>query len=41
MINTYTTKPEALKYIKYNVNFIRNVFRYTVRFLRLNSETSL
>ena len=41
MINTYTTKPEALKHIEYNINFIRNVFGYTVRFLRLDRETSL
>ena len=41
IINTHAIKPEALKYIKYNINFIYNVFGYTVRFLRLNSETSL
>jgi hypothetical protein len=41
IINTYATKPEALKHIEYNVNFICNVFGYTVRFLRLNGKTSL
>ena len=41
MINTHATKPEALKHIEYNINFIRNVFGYTVRFLRLDGETSL
>jgi hypothetical protein len=41
IIDTYATKPEALKHIEYNVNFIRNVFGYTVRFLRLDGETSL
>ena len=41
MINTHVTKPEALKHIKYNINFIRNVFRYTIWFLRLDGKTSL
>ena len=41
MINTHATKSEALKYIEYNVNFIRNVFGYTIRFMRLDGETSL
>jgi len=41
MIDTHATKPEALKHIEYNINFIYNVFRYTVRFMRLDNETSL
>jgi hypothetical protein len=41
MINTHVTKPEALKHIEYNINFIHNVFRYTIRFIRLDRETSL
>jgi hypothetical protein len=41
MINIHITKLEALKHIEYNINFICNVFRYTVRFIRLDGETSL
>src|SRR6266536_2621122 len=41
MIDTYAMKLEALKHIEYNINFIRNVFGYTERFIRLDGKTSL